>query len=83
MPCTVAYAGAYDKTQEPYCNTSADQGRLGRLPRVPLWRIERRTFCVAGTRYVGTLTCCPAACSSFAAAMKSSVLPPVHDLTDR
>ena len=40
------------------------------------------TFCVAGTRNVGTLTCPPARWSSCAAAMKSSVLPPVHDLQD-
>ena len=38
------------------------------------------TFCVAGTRYVGTLTLPPALCISLAAAMKSSVLPPVQDL---
>lgn len=38
------------------------------------------TFCVAGTRNVGTLTCCCALWKSLAAAMKSSVLPPVHDL---
>ncbi len=38
------------------------------------------TFCVAGTRYVGTLTWPPALCISLAAAMKSSVLPPVQDL---
>lgn len=37
------------------------------------------TFCVAGTRYVGTLTSPPALCSSLAAAMKSSVLPPVQE----
>ncbi len=39
-----------------------------------------QTFCVAGTRYVGTLTLPPALCISLAAAMKSSVLPPVQDL---
>jgi len=36
---------------------------------------------VAGTRKVGTLTWPPARCSSCAAAWKSSVLPPVHDLS--
>ena len=41
---------------------------------------RKHTFCVAGTRKVGTLTSPPALCSSLAAAWKSSVFPPVHDL---
>jgi hypothetical protein len=38
------------------------------------------TFCVAGTKYVGTLTWPPARYINFAAAKKSSVFPPVQDL---
>ena len=43
-------------------------------------RVRLHTFCVAGTRKVGTRTSEPALCSTCAAAWKSSVLPPVQDL---
>ena len=59
----------------PWPRTAACPGSLRRQ-----YRDRLPTFCVAGTRKVGTLTSEPALCSTWAAAWKSSVLPPVQDL---